>query len=94
MEDLRPRILGILCKAISYVLQNFDKVEAPKSVRMADAAKWLTAAEPALGFPKDTMLNAIIDSQDDIVSESMYNNSLATALLKNHRRWGRYQRNG
>lgn len=81
LEELRPEILGFLCKALSCALRNFDNVETPTSVRMADAAKWLVAAEPALGVPEGTMLNVIISSQNDIVIESMYKNSLAIALI-------------
>ena len=46
----RPVILGALLDAVSGALRNLDKVKLDRSPRMADLAKWITAAEPALGW--------------------------------------------
>jgi hypothetical protein len=50
----RPRILGALYEAISAALANHRTVTAQALPRMADFAKWVTAAEPALGWPDGT----------------------------------------
>ena len=46
----RPRILGALLDAVATALARFDKVELKNPPRMADSTKWVTAAEPALGW--------------------------------------------
>jgi len=49
-EEARPRILGALLDAVSYALAHIDEVHLERLPRMADFAKWATAAEPALGL--------------------------------------------
>jgi hypothetical protein len=48
-EQAKPHILGALLDAASCALRRIDKVKMDAVPRMADAAKWVTAAEPALG---------------------------------------------
>ncbi|MBN8544256.1 MAG: hypothetical protein J0M34_08340 [Alphaproteobacteria bacterium] len=81
-HELRPCILGALFDIIACAVDKFNDVIAPTSVRMADAAKWIVAAEPALGVPEDTLLQALESSQHDVTVERMANNSLAVALAK------------
>lgn len=81
-EEMRPRLIDQLCKIASCALRNFDEVIAPTSLRMADAAQWLVAAEPATGLPEGTLVAALEKSQTDIVVETMSSNSLAVALMK------------
>ena len=57
-EKARPRILGALLDAVSYALGNLSKVNLPSIARMADFEVWVTAAEPALGWPKGTFREA------------------------------------
>ena len=82
-EELKPRLMAKLFDIVACALRNFDEVNTPTSVRMADAAKWLVAAESATGLPEGTLLEAIENSQKEIIIESMFNNSLATALMNN-----------
>lgn len=49
-EQVRPRILGALLDAVSVALRNIDTVRLANSPRLADFAKWATAAEPGLGL--------------------------------------------
>lgn len=80
--EMRPRILGVLFNIIAGALDAFDETIAPTSIRMADAAKWIVAAEPAVGVPEGTLLHALESSQQEVVEERMANNSLAIALAK------------
>ncbi|AFZ38056.1 hypothetical protein Sta7437_4598 (plasmid) [Stanieria cyanosphaera PCC 7437] len=57
-EQLKPRILGLFCTAVSQALANRERVNLEESPRMADFAEWVTAAEPALGFESGTFLQA------------------------------------
>ncbi len=46
----QPHILGALLTAVSAALANRDTVRLASVPRMADFARWVTAAEPALGW--------------------------------------------
>jgi hypothetical protein len=49
-EQARPRILGVLLDAVSTSLRDINTVQLDELPRMADFAKWSTAAEDSLGF--------------------------------------------
>ncbi|WP_198164748.1 hypothetical protein [Rhodoplanes sp. Z2-YC6860] len=53
----RPAILGALLDAVSAALRNLDLIKLDRLPRMADFAKWVTAAEPGLGWAKDSFLH-------------------------------------
>lgn len=79
-ERMRPALFAKLCEIVSCALRNFDETVTPTTVRMADAARWLVAAEPETGLPKGSLLNALQESQQEIILESLSQNSLAVAL--------------
>jgi hypothetical protein len=80
IEAIKPQLLDKLFRIISYTIQHIDTVEPPKEFRMADAAQWLLAAEPATGLPKGSLLGAIRQSQDDIVLASLEYQTVPLAL--------------
>jgi hypothetical protein len=49
-DEARPRLLGVLCDAVSVALRNPPSTTLPRLPRMADFALWVTAAEPALNM--------------------------------------------
>ncbi len=77
-----PYIMAELFDMVSCALQNFTSVPTPRTVRMADAAKWMLAAEPATGLQSGSLLAALEESQSDLIVESMNSNSLAIAIMK------------
>jgi hypothetical protein len=56
-DAAHPRILGALLDATATAYARFEATPTP-NVRMADFARWVTAAEPALGFKPGTFLSA------------------------------------
>lgn len=52
----RPRILGALLDAASAALRNLPSMKLQRLPRMADFAKWVVAAEPALPWPPGTFI--------------------------------------
>lgn len=58
-EEIRPRVLGAICDAISSALRERNSIKLEKPPRMADFAVWVCAAERALGWPAGTFLNAL-----------------------------------
>lgn len=75
-----PRILGGLFDVLSMAMRNRADVIAPTTLRMADCAKWLLAAEPATGLPEGTLIAAIEGQQKEFVAEQMVTHPLVTAL--------------
>jgi hypothetical protein len=57
-ELARPAIFGGLCTALSTALANYQTTKLERSPRMADFARWATAAEPALGLQPGDFLRA------------------------------------
>jgi hypothetical protein len=79
-DENLSQILGCILDAVSLALRSEAETTLPKRLRMADAARWLSAAEPALGLKKSTLLEAIEESQVIAVADRIRDNSLYRAL--------------
>jgi hypothetical protein len=55
-----PRLLGAVLDAVSMAIANVGTVELEQTPRMADFARWVTAAEPALGLDDGEFLRAYL----------------------------------
>jgi hypothetical protein len=56
-EAERPALLGALLEAVSVALRRVDQITLPRIPRMADFAKFATAASPALGWSDDYFMS-------------------------------------
>jgi len=81
-EALLPGVLGVFMDAIVCALKNFDTTETPKGIRMSDAAKWVAAAEPALGLPHGTLVGALRRSQNETMAAVAIETALAQGIIK------------
>jgi putative DNA primase/helicase len=80
-EIARPRILGALFDAVSRALGNIDQVKLDRAPRMADFAKWLTAAEPGLGWEPGAFLAAYSENRHDVSEAAFEADPVAVAIL-------------
>lgn len=80
LESILPGFLGRLFDIISVAFRDEEATEPPRDIRMADAARWLKAAEPATGLPTGSILKAIEDSQTTSVVDRIRENSLFRAI--------------
>ena len=62
-HETRPQLLGALCDAVAAALRDRATVRLGALPRMADFAVWVTAAEPALGWPRETFLKAYVGNR-------------------------------
>ncbi|MGD0020091.1 MAG: bifunctional DNA primase/polymerase [Candidatus Limnocylindrales bacterium] len=62
----QPAILGALLEAVSGAIGRLDQVQLERAPRMADFARWVVAAEPALGWPTGSFLKAYTGNRDAI----------------------------
>lgn len=79
-DRLLPGLLGALYEAAASAMRNYDVVEPPTTLRMADAARWIRAAEEAVGVPPGGLVQAIRDAQDAFVVESVNDDPIVTKL--------------
>ncbi len=81
IDTLRPCILGAIYEVISCALRNESSTEVPSSIRMADAARWIAAAEPATGFPENSMIDALKNCQAERIIERTDNDVIGSPLV-------------
>ena len=81
-EKALPRLLGALFTIATFALKTLPTTEPPTSVRMADAAHWLVAAEGATGLPRGTLLAALEHGQRDMMLDRAANDPLVIAVFK------------
>ena len=63
-ERERPKVLGALLNAVSAALRHFETTRLQSLPRMADFARWVTAAESSLGWAPGTFLGAYERNRD------------------------------
>lgn len=79
-EAKRPIILGALLDAVSGALRNLDTVKLERVPRMADLAKWITAAEPALGWESGQFLAVYRENRRDVIETAFEADAVAVGI--------------
>ena len=80
-EQVRPRILGALLDAVSVGLDRLPETRLSRLPRMADFAKWTSAAEPALPWESGGFMKAYDDSRADAVAQALQADCVAVAVM-------------
>ncbi len=80
--EKHPRLLGALLSIASVALRDRKSVHLEDPPRMADFAKWVTAAEPALGWQQGTFMEAYTENQANSTSIVMESSPVAKALMQ------------
>lgn len=81
-EQARPRILGALLTAVSRALGRIATVRLDRAPRMADFARWITAAEPGLGWKPGEFYAAYVDNRRDQSEAAFEADVIAVAIWK------------
>lgn len=76
-----PRILATLLNATSTSLARRASVQLTERPRMADFTRWVTAAEPALGWPDGAFLQAYTANRKSVDNAAIEGNPVAEAIL-------------
>jgi hypothetical protein len=79
-EQLLPELLHDLYMAVAHGLRTISRTPPPTSIRMADAAHWLVAAEEGAGLPAGTILTALESAQGTTQADLAMHDSLFGAL--------------
>jgi hypothetical protein len=80
-EQIHPRLLGALCDALSCALKRVGDVALKRKPSMADLATWVTAAEPALGWPDGAFMEAY-ESRRNEAHEAVIEAELAGPYIR------------
>jgi hypothetical protein len=80
LNEAFPEIFGALLDALSATLDRFPKTQLARLPRMADFARWATAATRALKFPEDAFANAYTGNRTDAVQEALEADLVAVAI--------------
>ncbi|OQA06040.1 MAG: hypothetical protein BWY65_02296 [Firmicutes bacterium ADurb.Bin373] len=79
-EKARPGIFGALLDAMVTGLKNIHSVKLKSLPRMADFAKWVTAAEPALPWQPGEFMAAYTGNRGEAVEAALENDIVAVAV--------------
>ncbi len=80
-KSAAPLILAGLLDAISTALDRIGNVKLAETPRMADFAKWTTAAEPALGWANGAFMEAYAVNKLSAEDAAIEGNPVAEAIL-------------
>ena len=75
-----PEILGCLYSGVSAALAGESDAVSAVPLRMADAARWITAAERGMGLEPGTIVKAITETQSDVMSERALNDTVVNLI--------------
>jgi len=81
-EKARPRILAGLLDATAHALAHSASVRLPERPRLADFARWVTAAEAALRWPEGAFLAAYQANRRESEATAIDNNMVAALILR------------
>lgn len=81
-NEARPRILGALLDAVAVALRNLPNTRLDRLPRMADFARWVTAAEPALPWEPGTFMAAFEGMREDAIRTAVESDPVAAAVVR------------
>ena len=80
LQAARPRLLGALLAAVSTAFAREDQIKIKRLPRMADATRWITAAEGALRWPERSFLAAYRGNRANSRALTLEASPLATPI--------------
>jgi hypothetical protein len=81
-HQARPRVLGALLTVVAGAIRELPNVSVIQLPRMADFARWVTAAESALGWTTGRFMKAYEKNQQAGNAVGLENSCLGPAVLK------------
>lgn len=79
-NQMLPGVLAALYDAVAHALREYDSIEPPRHLRMADAARWISAAEEGLGEKPGAIIDAIAVAQNEFVVDRVNDDPLVLTL--------------
>ncbi len=82
LAGVAPRVFGALLDALACALKRVDVVQLPTLPRMADFARFVTAAEPALGWEDGAFMEAYAANRTDVAAAAIDASVVAQAVTR------------
>jgi hypothetical protein len=79
-NTVRPLVLGALYDAVSRALRDWSATSLESSPRMADFARWVTAAELGLGWERGTFLRVYAARRNEAAIRAVEQDVFASAI--------------
>lgn len=79
-EAARPRLLGGLLDVVAGILLNLPNTVLREPPRMADFARWVTAGEPALGWPRGSFMQVYAGNREGASTTVIESSSVASSI--------------
>lgn len=86
-DAIRPQMLGALCDAVACALRREQDIHLDALPRMADWARWVTAAEPALGIADGAILQAYARGRQHAAEQTLDGDPVAVVVQALSRPW-------
>jgi hypothetical protein len=80
-ESVKSKLLGAILTAVSGALRELPGVKLERLPRMADFAKWVTAAESALGWTEGSFMKAYMRNINVAIDQGLDSMPFATAVI-------------
>lgn len=80
-EAHRPVMMGALFSIVSSILKELPNVQVKKLPRLADFAKWVTAAEKCLEWEPGSFIEAFNKNRTEAVEDALEGSLVAQALI-------------
>ena len=81
-ENIQPYALGSLCDAVAEALRNYENVTIDKSPRMADFAKWVVAAEPALPWQQGRFMTEYEKNRFELIEVAIESDPISLSVME------------
>jgi hypothetical protein len=81
-EEKRPRILAALLDGIAAAIEGEHSVQLGNLPRMADASKWVTAAEEDMPWKVGSFVDALRENRGDADQEALENEVLVPLIFR------------
>jgi hypothetical protein len=86
-----PEILGAVMDAISSALRHWNQTKLDAYERMADTQRWVTSAEPGLGWELGTFNKAYTEALNETRRDSIERSPVAEAIIQYHAKHGDFE---
>ncbi len=81
-EEAQPRIMGALFDTVSGAIKALPGITLPLLPRMADAVRWVTAAEASLGWKPQSFIQAYEEHRLELNDLALEASAIYSALLE------------
>jgi hypothetical protein len=81
-DKVKSQIFGALLSGISGALANIENTQLLEKPRMADFAKWVTAAEIGLGWNHGDFMRAYLNNQQHSIEAGIESSPVGSAIIQ------------